>query len=115
MGMFDDLFTDDDFKIDDEEEETLELETHDDEDDDHEPEPDSCGPDCSCDPDCGGHPDPAADIEITDDYCDDCGCDPCECIEDDTDNDDKSVWDTGYRKPPVPKGVWKPKHWKVKK
>jgi hypothetical protein len=149
MGMFDDLFSDEDFRIDDEEEESLELETHDEEEEKVEPEPCACGPDCAsdcscvdgtctCDPDAGeacsdcggGFPDPSADIDtdISDSYCDDCGNDPCHCPTgsdsycDDCNYDpcdcseeeeDHTVWDTGYKKPPVPKNVWKPKHWKA--
>ena len=108
--MFDDLFTKDDFSFEEEEEEKeLELETSDDEEDeedpfecDHDPK-DTCGPECdgTCDPDdceCDGTCDP-----------DDCSCGVC----DGSGAIDKSVWDTGYRKPPIPKKVWKPKTWKT--
>ena len=91
--MFDDLFTKDDFSFEEKgEEKELELETSDDEDE----EPDPCGPDCNCeDGTCTCDPDDEGEA------CSDC------------DNCDKSVWDTGYRKPPVPKKVWKPKTWKT--
>jgi hypothetical protein len=109
MGMFDDLFTKDDFLFEEEEEEQeLELETSDDEEEDgpHDPK-DTCGPDCSCDTD---EPDGSCTCDPDDnEACSDCG--GAGGATDD--NSEKSVWDTGYRKPPVPRKVWKPKTWKT--
>jgi len=130
MGLFDDLFTDNDFKIDDEEETQEEQSQEVEEENDS--ACDSCEDDgtCTCGGDCDScSPDDDQNDTLSDDYCDDCGCDPCECDPEDfcddcgellencecepEEDENDGSWDTGYRKPPVPKGVWKPKHWKT--
>ena len=136
--MFDDLFTKDDFSLEDEEvqeeeEQELELDTTDDEDD----YDDVGGDDAQL-----GVPDPSQKIPDTPaDACDDCGEYDCACLDVDLPNgvdsdcscddddgcnncslglDDDDAWDTGIKKwdtgtgqRPVPKNVWKPKTWKT--
>ena len=120
--MFDDLFTKDDFSLEDEEvqeeeEQELELDTTDDEDD----YPDD---DQNDDPDppktqSGGVPDPSQTVSDTADACEDCGEYDCVCLDVDLPNgvdsdcacddddgcsncslglDDDDAWDTGIKK-----------------
>ena len=137
MDMFDDLFTKDDFSLEDEEvqeeeEQELELDTTDDEDD----YDDDVGGDAQL-----GVPDPSQTVSDTADACEDCGEYDCVCLDVDLPNgvdsdcacddddgcsncslglDDDDAWDTGIKKwdtgtgqRPVPKNVWKPKTWKT--
>lgn len=98
--MFDDLFTEDDFSLEDEEQEEPELEMETDpdpelDDEDYPANDESHGPydDCGvCDPD--------------DDDCD-------SCKADDSWDTGQRNWDTGGGMRPVPKNVWKPKSWKT--
>ena len=101
-NMFDDLFTPDDFSLEDEKQEEVEEELE-------ELELDTTDPD---DEDLRG--------PFDDDPCDDCDPDvSCDCDSDDP-NCNKAGWDTGIKKwdtgtgqRPVPKNVWKPKGWKT--
>ncbi len=107
FDMFDDLFKDEDFSLEDEDEkdkeeegEEIGMETSDEEDSPPESDPDD-------DPD----DDPESDKDDDDPV-------PCDCDHDDacafcSSPDDEESWDTGGGQRPVPDNVWKPKSWKT--
>ena len=129
MDMFDDLFEEKDFSMEDEETqeeevEELDLDTTDDEDYDDDDDAVQAG--ILVDP-----IDPKVDVDVTcdcddDDGCSNCSLDEldCSCDSDLCDGDSCNIpaddgwdtgikkWDTGTGQRPVPKNVWKPKAWK---
>lgn len=124
--MFDDLFTEDDFSLEEKEEEVEEIDLDTTDDEDYDDDDDVVQAGILVDP--KDPKDPKIDVDITCDCDDDDGCsactlDPDDCDCDDCDGDSCNLpsvgwdtgikkWDTGTGQRPVPKNVWKPKAWK---